>query len=554
MLEFKDAGHDVTIHIANDAASTLSTVEAIKPDVIVCPMLRMIVPEAVYGRYLTLIVHPGVRGDRGAYSLDWAILERQPVWGVTVLAAAAEVDSGPVWAWEEFSMPLLDETKSTTYRDQVSRAAVRCMIRAVDEFCWMANSMTLESAKAAVLAGTVTPCAADSFIARGTFKPIMKQVDRAVDWSKDTAECICRKIRAADSNPGVLDHIGGEEFFLFGAHPDYRDEQRNGGQKPGSIIGVHHEAICRKTIDGAVWITHLKRRGPHQLKLPATMVLQPDMVAGLSHDANAPCKEIEYTEINDVGYLSFNFYNGAMSTRQCLSLRDAFLQARQRPTKVIVLLGSKDFFSNGIHLNTIEAATDPALESWNNINAINDVVLAILTTTSHLTVAALRGNAGAGGVMMALAADYVWCREGVVLNPHYKGMGLYGSEYWTYSLPKRVGQKLAKQITDGCQPMTVEHAHAIGMIDRVLLGSQEAFLFDVMQNAERLAHSPQLKHLTDQKEDHRLKQELCKPLSAFRAEELAEMKKNFWDSSSTYHALRHQFVYRTGACRSTFKP
>jgi putative two-component system protein, hydrogenase maturation factor HypX/HoxX len=33
--------------------------------------------------------------------------------------------------------------------------------------------------------------------------------------------------------------------------------------------------------------------------------------------------------------------------------------------------------------------------------------------------------------MMALAADRVYARDGVVLNPHYKGMGLYGSEYWT---------------------------------------------------------------------------------------------------------------------------
>ena len=52
---------------------------------------------------------------------------------------------------------------------------------------------------------------------------------------------------------------------------------------------------------------------------------------------------------------------------------------------------------------------------------------------------AMRGNAGAGGVFMALAADKVFARHHVVLNPHYKSMGnLYGSEYWTYLLPKRL--------------------------------------------------------------------------------------------------------------------
>ena len=46
-------------------------------------------------------------------------------------------------------------------------------------------------------------------------------------------------------------------------------------------------------------------------------------------------------------------------------------------------------------------------------------------------VTSVGGNAGAGGVMLALGADEVLTREGVVLNPHYRTMGLYGSEYWT---------------------------------------------------------------------------------------------------------------------------
>ncbi len=45
-----------------------------------------------------------------------------------------------------------------------------------------------------------------------------------------------------------------------------------------------------------------------------------------------------------------------------------------------------------------------------------------MTTTSQLTVAALAGNAAAGGLMLALAADEVWCRAGAVLNPHYQLM------------------------------------------------------------------------------------------------------------------------------------
>ena len=68
---------------------------------------------------------------------------------------------------------------------------------------------------------------------------------------------------------------------------------------------------------------------------------------------------------------------------------------------------------------------------------MDDVVRDIITCDTHITVSAVQGNAGAGGVYLAMAADYVVAHEGVVLNPHYKGMGLFGSEYWTYLSGRR---------------------------------------------------------------------------------------------------------------------
>jgi len=51
------------------------------------------------------------------------------------------------------------------------------------------------------------------------------------------------------------------------------------------------------------------------------------------------------------------------------------------------------------------------------------------------------------GAMLALAADRAYAMSGVVLNPHYRSMGeLYGSEYWTYTLPRRVGEKRAAEL------------------------------------------------------------------------------------------------------------
>src|SRR6266550_1969665 len=61
-------------------------------------------PEEVWSRHLCLIVHPGIKGDRGPSSLDWAIANTEKIWGVTILEAANEFDAGPIWAWHEFAL------------------------------------------------------------------------------------------------------------------------------------------------------------------------------------------------------------------------------------------------------------------------------------------------------------------------------------------------------------------------------------------------------------------------------------------------------------------
>jgi putative two-component system hydrogenase maturation factor HypX/HoxX len=289
-----------------------------------------------------------------------------------------------------------------------------------------------------------------------------------------------------------------------------------------------------------------------QIKLPATIALG-------RRAANAPkeplpidaapdyrtFQEIRYVEDGSVGRLHFDFSNGAMSTEQCYRLRDAFLYARSRPTKVIELLGGADFYSNGIHLNVIEASDDPALESWRNINAIDDVVLEILNTMSHLVVVGVCGNAGAGGAIMPLAADYVYAREGVVFNPHYKGMGgLYGSEYWTYTLPRRVGAERALELTEGLRPMGTREAKRIGFIDDAFGASVAEFQKYVAEKSAALAARSDFWQLLRDKHERRLADERAKPLAAYRAEELARMRENFWGPDPAYHAARRRFVYK----------
>ena len=234
-----------------------------------------------------------------------------------------------------------------------------------------------------------------------------------------------------------------------------------------------------------------------------------------------------------------------MSTDQCQRLRAAFLRIWKRPTRVIVLMGSPDFWSNGIHLNVIEAAADPAHESWRNIHAINNLIRELVTTESHLVIAAMQGNAAAGGVMLALAADLVYARKGIVLNPHYKGMGnLYGSEYWTYLLPKRVGATKAQELTEALLPISTRTACQIGLLDDAFEENAASFRHHIRQLAEELASSYRYERMLEEKRHTRQTDEASKPLQLYREEELQRMWLNFFGADRSYHLTRQRFVYK----------
>ncbi len=519
-VELTRLGHEVSIEFDVNDQVSLEAAAAAAPELIIAPFLKRAIPEAIWRDHVCLVVHPGIEGDRGPSSLDWAILEGRRDWGVTVLQAEAGMDAGPVW--ETRSFPMRPATKSSLYRNEVTAAAVDAVLACVARF----PEPRLRPR------GT------------GQWKASARQADRAIDWSTDETETVLRKIRSADGNPGVRDEILGLAVSLYDARP-----AAGLAGAPGSIVAQGNGAVARATVDGAVWIGHLRRSsGEPSFKLPAAMVLGDRLQEVPYRDGYV---DIAYEEQGMVGILHFPFYNGAMSTTQCRRLLDAYRLALTRPTKVIVLAGGPDYWSNGIHLNVIEAAPRPADESWDNINAIDDLAQAVITTASHVTVAALQGNAGAGGVFLALAADHVWARDGIVLNPHYKGMGnLYGSEYWTYLLPRRAGAAAARRVMAARLPVGTEEALEMGLIDAHFGCSRNDFLLKIKEMAESLAKDSRFpEHLVGKR--LRLEQdEKIKPLAAYRDEELTRMKLNFYGFDSSYHVARYNFVRKVPKSRT----
>jgi putative two-component system hydrogenase maturation factor HypX/HoxX len=531
--ELRDRGHTVAVELALPGSPLPDAVRRHAPQLVVAPMLKTAIPEEVWSAHTCLIVHPGPAGDRGPSSLDWAVQEGVDEWGVTVLQADGEMDAGDVWACVPCPVPRV--AKSDLYRGEVADAALAAVLLAVERFAGGSHVPLKQDARAPEEAGLGV-------------RPYLDQSVRRIDWAEDSTQTVLSKLRAADSQPGVLDVLLGAEWYLHGGHPESVLRGR-----PGELLATRAGAICRATKDGAVWIPELRpRRVPGQpptFKLPAVQALGDRLPPLREHalprlpDARHPAwTDIRYREEGNVGFLSFSFPGGAVSTAQCRRLLDAYREACARPTSVLVLGGERDFFSNGIHLNVIEAADDPGAEAWANINAIDDLVEAVLTTTDRLVVSAVGGNAAAGGVMLALAADEVWCRSGAVLNPHYRLMGLYGSEYWTYTLPRRVGTATAERLMREALPVSSAGALRLGLADRVVDCGPQEFAARVGVLAARLASLPATEQRITAKKTELDRQENVTPLAVFRERELARMRRTFDDPHAPFHALRRAFV------------
>ncbi len=539
-VELADRGHEVSVELALSVEVMREAVRRFDPDLVIAPMLTTAIPADIWSARPCFIIHPGPRGDRGPASLDWAIMDGAERWGVTVLQANAEMDGGDIWASAEFTVRAC--SKSSLYRTEVADAALDALLLAVARF----------------EGGTYRPEPLDYSRpdVTGRLRGPCRQEHRRIDWSSEPTTSVLAKLRAADSRPGVLDVLGGTEYFLYGGYPD--DHLRG---SPGALVARRGGAVCRATTDGAIWIPQLRRRAapgePATFKMPATLAL--GRAAAAVPEVDAPLvappgrrtyQEISYRESGRVGYLGFSFPGGAMSTDQCRRLLAAYRHVQHRPVRVIVLCGAADIFANGIHLNVIEAADNPAQESSRNINAIDDLVEAVLTTADRVTIAALAGSAAAGGLMLALAADQVWCRSGAVLNPHYRLMGLHGSEYWTYTLPHRVGAHKAAELTRACLPVSPASAVRCGLVDRVIAGGVAGYRQQVAALAEELAGSPDYQSRLAAKARRLAEIATTQPLDSYRQAELAVMSRNFRGPGEPYPQQRRAFVYKQKPTRT----
>ncbi|EGG05706.1 uncharacterized protein MELLADRAFT_72096 [Melampsora larici-populina 98AG31] len=620
-LVLQERGHHVAVELAISPELMIQASELAAPDLIICPFLTKKVPAEIYDRYLTLIVHPGPPGDAGPSAIDWVLLGDDGVepdsvkalaqisenayvesgrgrshWGVTVLQAIEEFDAGPVWAWDQFPISLDGPralTKASLYRGPVTQAAVGACLKAIERIVSVAGSPSSITCNLSAEPSWATSCVTLGQIflgGRTRTRPLLKPTERAWNTAIHDAAYVARRLRASDSQPGVqMKLFGDRSLYLYGGTIEESGSLPAG--PPGAIVAQRASAVLVRTADNkGVWITHLRRLKSKTetllpAKLPAMLCLRsiPELVEQLNLDSipvwnlegfskvPGTLQEtwIEYVTLQGdfkTAFVYSDFYNGAASTHQCEMLLMAIKEAIDpvNEVKALVLMGG-GYWNNGIHLGV--CSTDVTAESWRNINAINDCVQAVMEQSKIVTFAAIRGNAAAGGFALATCCDFVFAVDSVVINPHYRAVGLYGSEYHTLTWYSRAGEHNAREFLRGMLPMSAMGAQRLGLVDRVISNSPS--LVEDIQDAvaatlsapanEAVAGAPWTRSVCGRaatvnnaeavpRRKEAWFQRLPQPLAEYRRQELDFMKYNFTDPR--YHACVATFTGK-GAAQST---
>jgi two-component system response regulator HupR/HoxA len=319
---------------------------------------------------------------------------------------------------------------------------------------------------------------------------------------------VLRRVRSADGFPAPTAQLFGEPCWLFDAHAASAAVQAQAAAAaPGAVLARRGPALLVRCAQTArVWLGHVRRgglkpmaAGPEAGRHAAfAAAALPEWPLPLHHDDDE-WDELRYAEFGPpqarVGWLEFDFHNGAMSERQCRRLVQALRERAQRPARAGA--GRRRRLLQQRHPPArIEAAQRDGRQRGRRVDArhrghrrrgAGDP-----DADRPLTVAALRGNAGAGGCFLALAADRcgrtkAWCSTRTTRT-------------WATSTARSTGPTCCRAAWRGARPKALMQRPAAdgaarprpGPDRRLLAPTRRRFERQALQRALALAADPDL--------------------------------------------------------------
>jgi enoyl-CoA hydratase/carnithine racemase len=175
----------------------------------------------------------------------------------------------------------------------------------------------------------------------------------------------------------------------------------------------------------------------------------------------------------------------AMNTQMGLDLLEVFDGFCSAPNKqrcvVVTGAGAKAFCAGG-DLKQRNGMTD---EQWQDQHLIFERMIRAMVACPVPIIAAVNGAAYAGGMEIALCADFIYAAEHARFALTEVTLGIMPGAGGTQSLPRAVGGRRAKEILLTGRPFSVGEAFEWGMVNRIC--KAETLVAEALETAAVIA-------------------------------------------------------------------
>jgi enoyl-CoA hydratase/carnithine racemase len=175
----------------------------------------------------------------------------------------------------------------------------------------------------------------------------------------------------------------------------------------------------------------------------------------------------------------------AMNTQMGLDLLevfDGFCAAPNRQRCIVLTGAGAKAFCAGGDLKQRNGMTD---EQWQDQHLIFERAIRAMIGCPVPVVAAVNGAAYAGGLEIALCADFIYAAEHARFALTEVTLGIMPGAGGTQNLPRAVGARRAKEILLTGRPFSVQQAYDWGMVNRIC--KPETLLAEALETATVIA-------------------------------------------------------------------
>jgi len=204
--------------------------------------------------------------------------------------------------------------------------------------------------------------------------------------------------------------------------------------------------------------------------------------------------EVEFEVRGQVGYITLNRPEAAnaLNAEVARQLDHAALQCEENANvRAVLMTGVGRLFCGGGDLKAFAAQPPDKLSAYlKSVTLFFHQAIHRFARMRAPLVVAVNGNAGGGGMSLALAGDIVLAAESARFTMAYTRVGLTPDGSSTYTLPRLIGLRRATELMLTNRALSAREAEQMGLITRAVPDAElpeqaEALVQDLAQGASR---------------------------------------------------------------------